>query len=60
MRFWGGEESLGRLAGLVLEERKGVESGWILREEGLLLKSRYSSAWRCRVKVLAFVLESWN
>lgn len=30
--------SLGRFAGLVAEERKGVLSGWILREE-VLLKS---------------------
>ena len=41
MRFWGVLVSLGRLAGLVLEERNGVESGWILRELGLVSKSRY-------------------
>ena len=40
MRFWEGraEGSLGRFAGLVLLDRKGV-SGWILRLEGLDSKS---------------------
>ena len=39
MRFCGVVESFGRLAGLVLEERKGVESVWILRAFGLESKS---------------------
>jgi hypothetical protein len=31
---------LGRLVGFVAPERKGVPSGWILRDEGFASKSR--------------------
>jgi hypothetical protein len=40
---------LGRLAGLVLLERKGVLSGWILRDDGFSKFDEWnsrSSSWR--------------